>query len=80
MTKNKKNEYMNKKSVAYYSGLNGLELKEIEHGINDYMILVSGAWSGTKSVHRVKIQFYKNGDSFINLQGYKINLNEFIRM
>lgn len=33
-----KKEYcMNHESIAYYSGLNGLEIKGIEHGIEDYI-------------------------------------------
>lgn len=73
-----KNEYKNTPSIAYYSGLKGLELKHIEYGINDYLILQAGSWSGKKTMHRVKIQYHKNGDSFIKLHGYTIPLNEFI--
>lgn len=37
-----KKEYCeNKKSIAYYSGLNGLEIKGIEYGINDFIYCIS---------------------------------------
>lgn len=38
-----KREYCEiRESVAYYSGLNGLEIKGIEYGINDFVYCVSG--------------------------------------
>lgn len=71
----------NMPSVAYYSGFNGLEIKKIEYGIEDYLYCVSGAW-GAKSrqkCHRLKIYYDDNG-GFIRLNGYKVPLNECIRM
>lgn len=66
-------------SCAYYSGLNGLELKGIEYGIDDYAFLVSNAWGGKKETHRVKI-YYNNDNPYIVLHGYRCPLNEFIRI
>ena len=41
----KKREYCEShESIAYYSGLNGLEIKGFEYGIEDYVYCVSGAW------------------------------------
>lgn len=41
----KKKEYcMKNPAIAYYSGLNGLEIHGIEYGIDDYIYCVSGAW------------------------------------
>lgn len=78
--KTKKEVCESKKSFAYYSGLSGVEFKHIEYGINDYIYCVSGAWCSKKSYHKVKINYDKKGDSFIKLNGYKIPLNECIRM
>lgn len=75
----KKSDYKNYDSIAYYSGLNGLELKHIEYGIDDYLILQSGSWTGEKKMHRVRVMYSVNGD-YVRLYGYKIPLNEFIRM
>ena len=69
----------NNKSFAYYSGFSGLELKHIEYGIDDYIYCVSGAWTGKKSYHKLKI-YYEENDSYIKLHGYKIPLDECIRM
>ena len=76
----KKSDILKMKSVAYYSGLNGLEIKEIEYGIDDYVLCVSGAWGGGKQAHRVKINYTTRGDAYIRIHGYRIPLNECIRM
>lgn len=76
----KRNDILKMESVAYYSGLSGLEIKKIEHGINDYVLCVSGAWSSKKQAHRVKINYTRNGDAYIRIHGYRIPLNECIRM
>lgn len=45
----KKREYCEShETIAYYSGLNGLEIKGIEYGIEDYVYCVSGAWAAEK--------------------------------
>lgn len=75
----KKADYKDYSSSAYYSGLDGLELKHIEYGINDYLIVQSGSWNGKPKIHRCKV-YYNNDNSFIRLYGYKIPLDEFIRM
>ena len=80
---NKRTYCESRESVAYYSGLNGLEIKGIEYGINDYLYCVSGCWYGGKAAqryHRLKIQYDRRGGAFVRLNGYKIPLNECIRM
>lgn len=80
---NKREYCESRESVAYYSGLNGLEIKGIEHGINDFVYCVSGCWYGGKAArkyHRLKIQYDRRGEAFVRLDGYKIPLNECIRM
>lgn len=69
----------NNASIAYYSGFGGLEVKLIEHGINDVMYLISGAWTKHKSYHRLKIH-YGDKDSYILFHGYRCSLSDFIRM
>lgn len=65
-------------TVAYYSGLNGLEVKGIEYGVDDYIYCVSGAWGSPKGFHRCKIYDSVTGP-FFRIHGYKIPLNECIR-
>lgn len=75
----KKEICQNNKSFAYYSGLNGLEFKHIEYGIDDYVYCVSGAWNGKPKYHRLKV-YYDNDGGYIKLHGYKISLNDCIKM
>lgn len=82
---NKRQYCESRESIAYYSGLNGLEIKGIEYGINDFIYCVSGCWYGGKAAqrfHRCKIYYPANGKdgAFFRVDGYKIPLDECIRM
>lgn len=79
MTKSEKQNYLNKKSVGYWSALNGAELKHIEYDINDYAIVVINAWGGEKSVHRLKI-YYGGKRDYITIHGYRLYFDECFRM
>ena len=77
-----KREYCDShESIAYYSGLNGLEIKGIEYGIEDYVYCVSGAWGGGKGFHRCKIYYPVNErkSAFFKVHGYRVPLDECIR-
>ena len=79
MTKQTKKQICeNKATVAYYSGLGGLEAKHIEYGIDDYMYLVSGVWHGKRAYHRLKIH-YGAKSGYVRLYGQRCLLSEFIR-
>ena len=67
-------------ATAYYSGFAGLEVHGIEYGVEDYLYCTSGAWSGRKSYHRLKIKYTRSGSAFVELHGYRVPLNECIRM
>lgn len=67
-------------STAYYSGFNGLEIKGVEYGINDYLYCVSGAWGGGKAYHKLIIHYSRRGAAYVMLHGYRVPLDECIRM
>ena len=48
---NKREYCENRETVAYYSGLGGVEIKGIEYGIDDYIYCVSGAMCEKEEVH-----------------------------
>lgn len=75
----KKSEILKMETIAYYSGFNGLEIKGIEYGIDDHVLCVSGAWYGKPKPHRLKI-YYTSENAYIKLHGYRIPLDECIRM
>ena len=77
---NKREYCETRKSIAYYSGFGGVEIKGVEHGINDYIYFVSGAWYGRKVFHRNKIYYPVNGAPFFRVYGRKVLLGECIRM
>lgn len=71
---NKRQYCESRESIAYYSGLNGLEIKGIEYGINDLVYCVSGCWYGGKAAqrfHRCKIYYPANGkdSAFFRVHG-----------
>jgi hypothetical protein len=68
------------KSVAYYSGWGGIEIKGIEYGIEDYVLCISNAWYGKPNTHRVKIYYDKNDVPYFKIHGHKIPMDECIRM
>ena len=77
---NKREYCIKNPAIAYYSGLNGLEIHGIEYGIEDYIYCVSGAWGGGKAFQRFKIQYTRNGAAFFRVHGYRVPLDDCIRM
>lgn len=77
---NKREYCMKNPAIAYYSGLNGLEIHGIEYGVDDYIYCVSGAWGGRKAFHRVKVQYSWKGSAFFRVYGHRVSLDECIRM
>ena len=73
-----KKDILKMETIAYYSGFNGLEIKGIEYGIEDYVLCVSGAWNGKPNPHRLKI-YYTSENAYIKLNGYRVPLDECIR-
>ena len=77
-----KKDYCNShESIAYYSGLNGFEIKGIEYGIEDYLYAVSNAWNDRKNIkyHKLMIHYDRTG-AYVICRGYKIPMNDCIRM
>ena len=64
-------------TIAYYSGLGGLEVKHIEYGTDDYFYIVAGAWNGKRTYHKLKVHYGKK--DYILFHGYRCPLNKFIR-
>ena len=67
------------RTVAYYSGLGGVEVRHISYGINDFIYLIAGAWSNKKSYHKLKIH-YGNKFAYIKLYGYRCRLSDFLKV
>ena len=74
-----KSKAMEKKSVGYWSTLGGVELKDIEYGIDDYALVVSGAWIGKQKMHRLKIH-YTVDDGYIRVYGLRLHFSDCLRV
>ena len=74
-----KKEILNARTIAYYSGFGGLEIKSIEYGIEDYIIYVSGAWCSEKSVHKCKVYYTMSGNAYFKCNGVRVPLSECMR-
>lgn len=75
--------YKYEKSIAYYSGFDGIEIKAIEHGINDYVYYVASAWYGgeaAKTYHCKRIYYPAKTSPYFLHNGTRIKLDECIRM
>lgn len=68
-----------KKSIAYYSGLGGLEVKEIVCDDKDYIYCVAGARTDKKSYHKLQIYFDSKG-GYVILHGHKCRFSEFVNI
>ena len=78
----KKSEIINMKTVGYYSGFGGIEIKFVEYGvygIDDYIIYVAGAWCSARSVHRCKVYFTMSGSPYFKYKGVRIHLEDCVR-
>ena len=77
MTKSEKQNYLNKKTIggwAVWGVWGGVEVKDIEYGINDYAIIVVNE----TSVHRVKIYYGKRPN--IRIYGRRLYFDKCLRI
>lgn len=75
-----KKDILKLKSTAYYSGFGGLEVKAIEYDLDEYLLCVTGTWTSQMTAHRLKIYYPPKGSPYVKLYGYRILLDECIRM
>lgn len=77
MKKAEKIAALEKKTIGvWYDGLAGIELKDIEYGIEDYAIVVGYS----KDVHRLKICTSPDGDNYICLYHRFYSFSDCIRV
>lgn len=73
-----KKYYLNNGPIAYYSGLNGIEIYDLN---DDYILCTSNAWNNRKNLkwHQVKIYYTIAENPYFIVNGYRIPLNECLR-
>lgn len=70
-------DYRDMPTVGYWSAYGGVEVKEIEYGIDDYALVTCGAMSGKPTSHRLKI-YTTESDMYINFHGRRLKFSECI--
>lgn len=79
MKKEEKLKVMQEKSVGYFSGFGGLEVKSIAYGVEDCVVFVVGAWTGRPEVHTARIH-YETERAYFNYRGTRVHFDEVLRM
>lgn len=81
MTQKEKDKYLQKKTIGVLGTLDfgGLELKCIEHGIDDYAVFVVNSVFGNPSVHRCVIQ-YAGYKPYFKVYGSRVYMSEIMRI
>lgn len=79
MKKEDKKRFLAMESKGYYSGFGGLEVKNIMYGVNDTVVFIVGAWTGSPEVHTARIN-YNTERAFFTFKGIRVHFDEVIRM
>lgn len=66
-------------TIAYASTCNGVEIKKIDYGIEDYVICISNAWNDRQNLKAHRLKIYYTDRPYFRLHGYRIYLDECIR-
>lgn len=75
-----KKDILKMKTIAVYSkGYNGIEVKEIEYGIDDHLLCVSNICGHRQTAHRLKI-YYTKGRPYVKIYGCRVPLDECLRV
>ena len=69
-------DYRDMPTVGYWSDMGGVEVKEIQYGIDDYALVVMNALSHNPTSHRLKIYYNSNGEAYIRVHGRRLKLSE----
>lgn len=68
-------DYREMPTVGCWSDMGGVEVKEIEYGIEDYALVVAGTMSSSPTSHRLKI-YTTDSDMYIRLHGRRLKFSE----
>lgn len=82
MTKAEMEFYKDKKPIAVYSMSNwgGIEILDIIYGIDDYVVARYNFGKAEDKVHKVKIRYGADDNTYFRLDDYRVNLDECMRV
>lgn len=58
----------------------GVEIKEIEYGIDDYCLCVTQTMTNNPRAHRVKINYSADYRPYISIDGFHIYMDDCLRV
>ena len=76
MTREEKKAIIEQKAVGYWTDFGGVEVKNFEYGIEDYLTCVSFASTDTPKVHYLKIKCTRGGRFYVIVYGHQLYLDE----
>ena len=81
MTELEKFDVLKKKTIGQWTemGIGYVEVKQIEYGIEDYLICTSMNFTPDPKVHRLKIRTTRGGRPYVVLYGRSLYLDECLR-
>lgn len=62
-----------------YGFYEGVEIKRIDYGIDDYVIYTTRHGNDKPRIHKVKIRYDRDSQAYIFVDDWKIYLNECLR-
>lgn len=65
------------KRLGYISALGGFEIFGIRPGVDTYCYAISGAWTGNKKYHKLKVYWSKT-DEYVICNGTRLHLSDFV--
>ena len=68
-------DYRDMPTVGYWSDMGGVEVKEIQYGLDDYALVVAGTMSSSPTSHKLKI-YYNNTEPYIRLHGRRLKFSD----
>lgn len=81
MTKLEKQTLADMKTVAYWSCLGVVEIKEVVHGVEDYLYCVAGTCTEKhRSYHRLLVKYSNSRGPYVVLYGLRLFLQDAIRL
>lgn len=79
MTRAEKEEAMKKLTIGIWTDLGGIEVKDIQYGIDDYLVCVTGATTSKPKVQRLKVYSTATGRAYVITYNRKLYLDECLR-
>ena len=74
-----KEQYMQYPTVAYCTDFEGIEIKDILYGIEDYIVFLAGTMGNNPTCHKAKV-YYSGERPYFKLYGRRIYLDNCMRV